>query len=45
MFEKQTQRERERETTNFIEANKMNDIIDEFANEKEQWKQLLQHNY
>ena len=31
----------ERETTNFIEANKMNDIIDEFSNEKEQ---LLQYN-
>ena len=34
----------ERETTNFIEANKMNDIIDEFGNQKEQRKQLLQDN-
>ena len=35
----------ERETTNFIEANRMNDIIDEFANQKEQWKHLLQYDF
>ena len=34
----------ERETTNFIEANRMAEIIDEFARQNDIRKQLLLHN-